>query len=167
MIRKSIAISIAGALAFCWLFAFVGFTMLHEHFYAMMTANDPLVSSKVAQSFPAIDKWPVKFHQHLLYILLLASLLIDVLLSATKEWLSHVTYLTTGQFERPSYGKLLGSVVLIVIGFVLVATLYSSSKPSEKPDMMVPVLIFIAIFVVKFIEYYKLDDVFTNIEDKA
>lgn len=161
MIRKVMAFGVALFLSLAWVGVFTWFALLHEHFYAI-AANGVVVK---ASSFPLVEKWPQKFHSHLMYILLLATVFIDVLLSALHELASHKLYLVSAVKKPPSYGRLVLSMILVALGFMLAVSLYSSYKTTDQPDYLLPNAIFVAVALVKFVEYFKVDEVVDDISE--
>lgn len=111
--------------------------------------------------FPAVSAWPKKFHDNLLYIMLIGTIAIDVIISHGHRWLENFFKLRGHREGANQYGGMLLSFVSIVIALVCIAFLYAI-----KSVELGLFIIFLA-WITKLIEYYQVEDVVHDLDAES
>lgn len=157
--RRAIGFLAALCLATLWVASFAGFAVLHEYYNAL--AHSPSVHASAMTELPAVSAWPKKFHDNLLYIMLIATIAIDVLISHGHRWLENFFKLRGHQEGANQYGGMLLSYASIIIALVCIAILYANKS--------VELGLFIIFFawLTKVIEYYQVEDVVHDLDAES
>jgi hypothetical protein len=157
--RRTIGFLTAVGLATLWVTSFAGFAVLHEYYNAL--AHSPGEQPLRRMELPAVSAWPKKFHDNLLYIMLIATIAIDVLISHGHRWLDSFFKLRGRHEGVNQYGGMLLSFASIIIAVVCIAFLYANKSVG------LGLFIILVAWFVKVIEYYQVEDVVHDLDAES